>query len=103
VEALERAAALDPTDPVINDHLGDAYWAVGRAREARFQWARALSLGPGAAEAEALRRKLDEGLAPDPGLGVGPGASSGAANHAGLPGGAPEGVPGDPHAGAQDG
>ncbi len=79
VEALERAAALLPADPVINDHLGDAFWAVGRTREARFQWARALRLGPGEAEAEALRRKLAEGLPAAP--------AEPAASHAGLPGG----------------
>ena len=30
-------------DPIVNDHLGDVYWAVGRYREAEFQWKRALS------------------------------------------------------------
>lgn len=59
---LERAAALEPTDPVVNDHLGDMYWQVGRLREARFQWQRALSFQPEEAEAEAIRRKLIEGL-----------------------------------------
>ena len=29
---------------MINDHLGDAYWKVGRHGEARLQWRRALSL-----------------------------------------------------------
>lgn len=59
---LERAAALEPTDAVVNDHLGDIYWQVGRQREARFQWQRALSFGPEEAEADAIRRKLNEGL-----------------------------------------
>ena len=27
---LEKATELMPVDPIINDHLGDAYWAVGR-------------------------------------------------------------------------
>ena len=27
---LERAVELKPEDPTINDHLGDAYWRVGR-------------------------------------------------------------------------
>jgi hypothetical protein len=31
---------------ILNDHLGDVYWAVGRMREAQFQWRRALSFGP---------------------------------------------------------
>ncbi len=59
---LERAVELEPGDAVINDHLGDAYWQVGRRLEAHFQWKRALSLDPDGANAEQLRRKLDEGL-----------------------------------------
>jgi len=54
-------------DPVVNDHLGDVYWAVGRVREAEFQWKRALSfVNPDDLNAEAdpdrIRRKLDIGL-----------------------------------------
>ena len=55
-------AAVEAVDPVINDHLGDAYWAVGRLREADFQWRRALSFGPEEAEADRIRRKLEVGL-----------------------------------------
>lgn len=62
VEHLERAAELLSRDPVINDHLGDAYWAVDRKIEAEFQWRRALSLDPEEAEAERIRRKLEIGL-----------------------------------------
>ncbi|MCE8471378.1 hypothetical protein LZ189_20415, partial [Rhodovulum sulfidophilum] len=62
VPHMERATALMPVDPVINDHLGDVYWAVGRKVEARFQWHRALSFGPEEAEAERIRRKLEVGL-----------------------------------------
>ena len=29
VAPLERAAALLPTDPIVNDHLGDSLWASG--------------------------------------------------------------------------
>ena len=59
---LERAAELMPVDPVINDHLGDAYWAVGRKTEAEFQWKRALSFDPEEKDAVRIRRKLDVGL-----------------------------------------
>ncbi len=59
---LERAAELMAVDPVVNDHLGDAYWAVGRQVEARFQWKRALSFDPEEDEAERIRRKLELGL-----------------------------------------
>ena len=59
---LEKAASLMPVDPIINDHLGDSYWAVGRKREAHFQWQRALSFEPEAAEEERIRKKIEVGL-----------------------------------------
>jgi len=43
---LERAAELEPEDPSITGHLGDAYWDVGRHIEAEDQWRRALVLKP---------------------------------------------------------
>ncbi|MEN8888601.1 MAG: tetratricopeptide repeat protein [Celeribacter marinus] len=62
VAPMEKAAALMSADPIVNDHLGDVYWAVGREREARFQWRRALSFDPEEVEAERIRLKLDIGL-----------------------------------------
>jgi len=59
---LERAAELMPVDPIVNDHLGDAYWAVGRKIEAEFQWRRALSFEPEEKDAARIRRKLEVGL-----------------------------------------
>ena len=59
---LERAAELMAVDPIVNDHLGDAYWAVGRKIEAEFQWKRALSFDPEEDEADRIRRKLEVGL-----------------------------------------
>ena len=44
VAFLEQATILEPVDPVIADHLGDAYWATGRYTEARFKWQYALSI-----------------------------------------------------------
>ncbi|MDC3234676.1 hypothetical protein OBB02_01380 [Candidatus Puniceispirillum sp.] len=44
VAFLEQATILEPVDPVISDHLGDAYWATGRYVEARFKWQYALSI-----------------------------------------------------------
>ena len=53
-------------DPVVNDHLGDVYWAVGRQLEAEFQWRRALSFVDEETAEEAkpdrIRRKLEVGL-----------------------------------------
>lgn len=62
VPHLEKAAELMPVDPIINDHLGDVYWAVGRKREARFQWYRALSFDPEDLEKIRIRKKLKIGL-----------------------------------------
>jgi len=62
---LERAIQLDPSDPEVNNHLGDVYWRVGRKLEAKFQWRRVLSLDPDPkirADAEA---KLKDGLGPE--------------------------------------
>jgi len=59
---LERATELEPVDPIVNDHLGDAYWAVGRKIEAEFQWKRALSFDPEEEDATRIRRKLEVGL-----------------------------------------
>jgi tetratricopeptide (TPR) repeat protein len=62
VEHMERASVLEPVDPIVTDHLGDVYWAVGRKLEASFQWRRALSFGPEDDDAERIRRKLEIGL-----------------------------------------
>ncbi|MGQ3017783.1 tetratricopeptide repeat protein [Phenylobacterium sp.] len=64
VEILEEAVGLEAGDPEINNHLGDAYWQVGRRDEAVFQWRRVLTLEPDArirADAEA---KLASGTGP---------------------------------------
>jgi Flp pilus assembly protein TadD len=63
VAQLERAVAINPSDPTINEHLGDAYWKVGRESEARFQWRRALSMEPETDQAEDIRKKMLRGLA----------------------------------------
>ena len=62
VEPMERAAELEAVDPIVNDHLGDIYWAVGRHLEAQFQWRRALSFAPEDKEIARIKRKLDVGL-----------------------------------------
>lgn len=59
---LERAAELESRSAVINDHLGDAYWAAGRRAEARFQWRRALGMELEASEAARVEAKLRDGL-----------------------------------------
>src|SRR5690606_19953725 len=43
---IEKALELIPSDPTVNDHLGDVYWRQGRRTEARFQWERSLYYSP---------------------------------------------------------
>lgn len=62
VEKLEAAVELEPGDPDINGHLGDAYWKVGRTIEARFQWQRVLSLEPTDKQKVESEDKLKNGL-----------------------------------------
>jgi len=66
VEKLEQAAELEAGDPEINNHLGDAYWKIGRRDEAVYQWRRVLTLNPD----EKIRAEVEGKLA----SGAGPGA-----------------------------
>ncbi len=57
---LEKAAADEP-DPTVLDHLGDAYWKLGRTQEARSAWQRAVKAhrqAGEAAKAAPIERKL---------------------------------------------
>lgn len=62
VDTLEQAVAKLPANAEINDHLGDAYWQVGRRREAGFQWTRVLTLDPDAERRAEVERKISNGL-----------------------------------------
>ena len=75
VRDLERAVYLDPADPEINDHLGDAYWRLGRRTEAAYQWRHVLVLRPEPGLKSRIEGKLANGL-PDA-LPVGPSTSVG--------------------------
>jgi predicted negative regulator of RcsB-dependent stress response len=63
---LERAVELKPVDPTINDHLGDAYWRIGRTLEAKFQWSHAHDLKPEPDELKKIEAKLKNGLVDQP-------------------------------------
>jgi Flp pilus assembly protein TadD len=65
VTTLEGAVGKLPGNPEIVDHLGDAYWQVGRRREAEWQWSRVLTLAPDAERRAEVERKLADGL-PEP-------------------------------------
>ncbi len=60
----KRATDLRASDATINDHLGDAYWRVGRQLEAIFQWQTALELKPEPDMIPKLQKKIREGLPP---------------------------------------
>jgi tetratricopeptide (TPR) repeat protein len=62
VEMLEQAVQIEAADPDVNNHLGDAYWRVGRKVEARFQWSRVLTLTPTAKIKAEAEGKLINGL-----------------------------------------
>jgi len=64
VDKLEQAVTLEAGDPDVNNHLGDAYWRVGRRIEAKFQWTRVLSLEPDAKLKTEVEAKLRNGLGP---------------------------------------
>ena len=61
VPLLERAARASGGDSTINEHLGDAYWQVGRRVDARYAWRVAASSAEGEAAAR-LAQKLDLGM-----------------------------------------
>jgi len=56
VEYLSKAVSLQ-SDPVIYDHLGDAYNASGNSGDARIWWQKALELEP---DNDRIREKLNE-------------------------------------------
>ncbi len=66
VEKLEAAVVIEAGDPDVNNHLGDAYWRVGRKIEAHFQWNRVLSLEPSAKLRTEVEAKLKSGLGGPP-------------------------------------
>ena len=57
-----RALQSMPNDPTVTDHLGDAYWRLGRETEARYQWEQALAFKPEKDEEASLHTKLEKGL-----------------------------------------
>jgi tetratricopeptide (TPR) repeat protein len=60
IPLLEKAVEEAISDVTINEHLGDAYWQVGRRTEARYAW-RAAALQASKVEAERLATKIDIG------------------------------------------
>ena len=61
---LELAVRLMSPDPIVIDHLGDAYWMTGKENYAYEQWEIALGLAEDDELAEQIRNKLEAGLIP---------------------------------------
>jgi tetratricopeptide (TPR) repeat protein len=59
---LEKAMEIESTDPIVNDHLGDVLWMLGRKREAKFQWKKSLSFNPESVDKKNTEDKLKFGL-----------------------------------------
>ena len=63
IQTLTRAAAGDPSQAEIHEHLGDALFAAGRRIEARFSWQAALITAEDKAKIR-LEQKMEAGLTP---------------------------------------
>jgi tetratricopeptide (TPR) repeat protein len=59
---LEQAVSQIPGDSVLLDHLGDAYWLVGRKNEARYQWKHAHDLSQDPGFKTVVDQKLQHGI-----------------------------------------
>jgi tetratricopeptide (TPR) repeat protein len=63
IETLTRAAAGDPAQAEIHEHLGDALYTAGRRIEARFSWQAALLTAEDKVKSR-IERKMEAGLTP---------------------------------------
>lgn len=61
VPLLETAVRSDPGNARANEHLGDAYWKLGRRMDARYAW-RAAQVTADAGDLPRLNDKLADGL-----------------------------------------
>lgn len=62
IQWLEQAVEEVPNDSTLLDHLGDAYWQVGRQNEARYQWRHAGDLSHDASFKTIVQQKLQHGI-----------------------------------------
>ena len=64
VKVLERASEYLPSNAIVYDHLGDAYWQVGRKDEARYQWQHALRASEDKEDLNesAIKEKIQNGM-----------------------------------------
>ena len=64
IATLGRAAAGDPGQWEIREHLGDALYSAGRRIEARFEWRAALAASEEEGARKRLADKIERGLTP---------------------------------------
>ena len=64
VKVLERASEYLPSNAVVFNHLGDAYWQSGRKDEARYQWQHALKASEDKEDIneDEIAHKIEKGL-----------------------------------------
>lgn len=62
---LELAARGQPANATINEHLGDAYWSLGRRYEARYAW-QAASIVADAEDGPRIAAKIANGIIAKP-------------------------------------
>lgn len=64
IKVLEKASEYLPANAIVCDHLGDAYWQVGRKAEAKFQWQHALTLKEDSdiLDKNAIKSKINNGI-----------------------------------------
>jgi Tfp pilus assembly protein PilF len=60
---LELAVEQAPGDSTLLDHLGDAYWQVGRKNEAQYQWRHANDLSQDPLFKQVVEQKMKHGIA----------------------------------------
>lgn len=60
VPFLEKALNQMPTDPTVNEHLGDVLHQLGKLRQASFYWRRAEQFAEKADDKQRLAKKLGE-------------------------------------------
>lgn len=68
IEFLEQASDMNSGNAVISDHLGNAYWFIGRKNEAVFQWKHALVLKESSdyIDKKAIKDKIENGNISNP-------------------------------------
>jgi tetratricopeptide (TPR) repeat protein len=63
VELFEKAIGSNPNEPLINEHLGDCYYKIGRIEDALKYWKKAYEFG---SKNLTLPKKIEKKIYYDP-------------------------------------